>query len=53
MVDSYGLDSEKQYKADDYEEITRSLIINHLNRCVITEDAAIVDAFSDMYTASL
>ncbi len=53
MVDSYGLDSEKQYKADDYEEITRSLIINHLNRCVITEDATIVDAFSDMYTASL
>ncbi len=53
MVESYGLDSQKQYKANDFEEITKALIIHHLNRCVITEDATIVDAFSDMYTASL
>lgn len=53
MVDSYGLDRAKQFKADNFEEITRALIIHHLNRCVITEDATIVDAFSDMYTASL
>ncbi|GAB5474370.1 MAG: thioredoxin family protein [Maribacter sp.] len=53
MVDSYGLESEKQFKADDFEEITKALIIHHLNRCVITEDATIIDAFSDMYTASL
>jgi hypothetical protein len=53
MIESYGLDGQKQYKADDFEEITRALIIHHLNRCVITENATIVDAFSDMYTASL
>lgn len=53
MVDTYGLNDEKQYKADNFEEITRALIIYHLNRCVITEDATIVDAFSDVYTASL
>lgn len=53
MVESYGLDAQNQYKADNFEEITKSLIIHHLNRCVITEDATIVDAFSDMYTASL
>lgn len=53
MVESYGLNGEQQFKADNYEEITKALIIHHLNRCVITEDAAIVDAFSDMYTASL
>lgn len=53
MVDTYGLNTEEQYKADNFEEITRALIIHHLNRCVITEDATIVDAFSDVYTASL
>lgn len=53
MVESYGLDADYQYKADDFEEISRALIIHHLNRCVITEDATIIDAFSDMYTASL
>lgn len=53
MVESYGLDAQNQYKADNFEEITKALIIHHLNRCVITEDATIIDAFSDMYTASL
>ncbi len=48
MVESYDLDSTKQFKADDFEEITKSLIIHHLNRCVITQDATIVDAFSDI-----
>lgn len=53
MVDSYSLDSENQFKADDFDEISKALIIRNLNRCIITEDANIVDAFSDMYTASL
>ena len=53
MVESYGLNKERQFKADDFEEITKVLVIHHLNRCIITKDANIVDAFSDMYTASL
>ena len=48
MVDSYGLDIENQYKADNFEEITKALMINHLNRAVITEDGTIVNAFSDI-----
>jgi hypothetical protein len=53
MIENAGLDKSLQYKANDYEEIIRSLAISHLNKCIITENATILDAFSDLYTASL
>lgn len=53
MVEAAGLDKQNQYKADDFNEIQRILIIDKLNKCIIAEDAIIVDAFSDMYASSL
>ena len=53
MVTSAGLNQELQYKANDFDEIMKSLAISHLNKCVVTEDATILNAFSDMYATSL
>ncbi len=51
LLESNELDLDLQYRAGDFEELMRSLIIYPLNKCVITEDALIVDAFSDIYTS--
>ena len=54
MIQSAGLDSEKQYKAIDSDKLRQVLIINASIKCIIAdEDAVIVDAFSTMFNASL
>ncbi len=53
MVATAGLNKELQYKANDFDEIMKSLAISHLNKCVITENATILNAFSDLYATSL
>ncbi len=50
MVERSGLDKSLQFRADDFEELTKSLIIYPPNKCVITEDAKIVDAFANIYS---
>ncbi len=52
MVETAGLDKQSQYKADDFEEVAKTLVLDKLNKCIIAEDATIVDAFSDMYAVS-
>ncbi|VAW12493.1 FIG00656586: hypothetical protein [hydrothermal vent metagenome] len=52
MIETKNLDQNNQYKADDFDELTKALIIYPLNKCIITDDAIIIDAFSTMYAAS-
>lgn len=52
MVTSAKLNPDNQYKADDFEELTKALVIYPLNKCIITEDAKIVDAFTTMWAAN-
>ncbi len=52
MLKNSGLDEGLQYRANDFKELTKSLIIYPENKCVITEDARIVDAFSNLYASS-
>ncbi len=51
LIRTSDLDEALQYRADDFEELTKSLIIYPPNKCVITEDAKIVDAFSNIYAS--
>ncbi|NHF59267.1 transaldolase [Flavobacteriaceae bacterium TP-CH-4] len=51
MLEISSLDKELQYRAIDFEELTNSLIIYPPNKCVITKDAMIVDAFSNLYAS--
>jgi len=49
LLKNSGLDSEKQYRADDFDKLTKALIVYPLNKCIITEDDVIVDAFANVY----
>jgi len=51
MLSSKGLDETLQYHAADFRELNRALIVYPLNKCIITDDSKIVDAFSDMYAS--
>ena len=49
LVLTSGLDTKNQYKCNNFEELTRALIIYPMNKCVITNDDMIVDAFANIY----
>ncbi len=49
IIESNQLDTKNQYTTDDFEELTKSLIIYPLNKCIITEDSKIVNAFANIY----
>ena len=51
MLKESGLNKDLQYRANDFTELTKSLIIFPENKCVITNDAVIVDAFSNIYSS--
>ncbi|MEM9142894.1 MAG: transaldolase [Bacteroidota bacterium] len=52
MMEDKDLNEDSQYRAEDFEAVAKSLIIYPMNKCIITEDAKIVNAFSDMYASS-
>jgi len=52
MIEQANLNSANQYKAENFEELTKALIIYPPNKCIITEDAKIVDAFTTMWAAN-
>ncbi|NNE77800.1 MAG: transaldolase [Pricia sp.] len=49
LLENSGLDKTKQYRSRDFEELTKALIIYPMNKCIITEDEIIVDAFANVY----
>ncbi len=52
MIEQTQLNPSNQYKAVNFEELTRALVIYPPNKCIITEDAKIVDAFTTMWAAN-
>jgi len=52
MVRNANLEKTNQFKAEDFEELVKVLIFNQRNKCIITEDAKIVDAFTTMWAAN-
>lgn len=49
IVQNNKLDSSKQYRAENFKELTETFIIDKMNKCIVTEDGLIVDAFSNIY----
>lgn len=49
LVQNSGLDTTRQFRANDFEILTKALIVFPLNKCIITEDDEIVDAFANIY----
>ncbi|SDE25695.1 hypothetical protein SAMN05421636_104131 [Pricia antarctica] len=49
LLETSDLDQHMQYRATDFDALTKSLVIDRLNKCIITEDGRIVNAFADVY----
>lgn len=48
MIASKGLDAGSQYRSDNFQELTNSLVVYPLNKVVIAKDSVIVDAFASL-----
>ncbi len=49
LLDSHGLDKSEQYWAEDYDQITHTLIISDQNKSIVAENGIILDAFANVY----
>lgn len=49
LVESSGLNRQLQYRSADFDALTKVLIIDKPNKCIITENDIIVDAFANVY----
>lgn len=50
IVEQQGLDEAKQFRTENFQELTEKLILYPMNKCIITENSKIVDAFSNIYS---
>ena len=46
-----NLDKEKQFYGENFKELQMAMIIDGLNKCVITKDSVVVDGFANLYTS--
>jgi len=51
MLENSGLEPSLQFRAGDFDKLTKSLIIYPENKCVIVNDGRIIDAFSNIYAS--
>lgn len=51
LLETSDLDQQMQYHATDFDALTKSLVIDRLNKCIITDNGRIVNAFADVYGA--
>ncbi len=51
LMKQYSLDKEKQYYGENFKEIQMAMIIDGLNKCVITKDSLVVDGFANLFTS--
>lgn len=49
LLPSSGFNEENQYRSDNFEYLTKALIVYPMNKCIITDNDLIVDAFGDIY----
>ncbi|MEJ1222117.1 TlpA family protein disulfide reductase [Sediminicola sp. 1XM1-17] len=50
IVEKYELDKDNQFRSDNFEELTNSLIIYPTNKCILMKDGVIVNAFENLYS---
>ena len=49
LVQNSKLDVAQQFRSDDFDTLTKALVVFPLNKCIITENNRIVDAFANIY----
>lgn len=51
MLEESNLNMKNQYRGLDFKTVQNTLIVNHLNKCVVSEDTLIVNAFGNLYAS--
>ncbi|SHJ04307.1 hypothetical protein SAMN04487911_1107 [Arenibacter nanhaiticus] len=51
VLNTSNLDTSKQYRSDDFENLKNALVLKSLNKGIITKDGVIIDAFADIYSS--
>ncbi len=51
LVEEHGLDKNSQFYGENFKEIQTSMVVDGLNKCVITKDTLVVDGFANLYTS--
>ncbi len=51
LLDDSGVRPENQYRSTDFEEIQNALIVDGLNKCIISRDTLVVNAFANVFTS--
>jgi len=51
LLEEYQIDATDQYWSPDFEKVQRTLIVDGLNKCIITQDTLIVNAFANLYSS--
>ena len=51
MIEENNLNKNEQFRCADFKTVQNTLIVDHLNKCVVTEDTLIVNAFGNLYAS--
>lgn len=49
IIKTLGVDSTSQYQSNNFKELTEKLVLYPMNKAIITDNAVIVDGFSNIY----
>ncbi|MEM8927564.1 MAG: transaldolase [Bacteroidota bacterium] len=51
ILQATDFDLRNQYRGENFETVQNTLIVDHLNKCVVTKDTLIVNAFGNLYAS--
>ena len=51
ILQEADLDRSNQFRSLDFKTLQRTLILDHINKCIVTEDTLISNAFGNIYTS--
>ena len=50
ILENYGVQENLQFRSDNFEQLTKALIIYPLNKCITMKDGIIINAFDNLYS---
>lgn len=49
LLEEYGMDGESQFFGENFKEIQTTMVLDGLNKCVLTKDGLVVDGFANIF----
>lgn len=49
LMEEYELTESKHYRSPNFDELQNALLLDGINKCIVTKDTLIVDAFGHLY----